>query len=74
MKLGLYIQTVVVVCFCAGGNIASIETAENLKTPKFATRNPSRGKLGLDTCATGLRTKTLGKHMAKENIGNISGL
>ena len=39
--LRLYIQTVVVVCFCAGGNIASIETAGNLKTPKFATGGKS---------------------------------
>ena len=58
MKLGLYIQTVVVVCFCAGGNIASIETARNLKIPKFATRNPSGGKLGLDVC-NGIMNKNI---------------
>ena len=66
--LRLYIQTVVVVCFCAGGNIASIETAGNLKTPKFVTGGKS---------AWGQRKyeqKTLGKHMEEENIGNISGL
>ena len=66
--LRLYIQTVVVVCFCAGGNIASIETAGNLKTPKFATGGKSAW------VQQGYEQKTLGKHMKEQNIGNISGL